>query len=238
MPICTAKNAHFEPSKAIAGRLALSLASTSALLLLAACGGPDGADVPIGATTGSYSAQPESLQVDAPIGSNSAPSESALTPAIAGPGIYTFEYEGATGNILVPTPTTDPRLAEFESYRKLANGAPATYFVVEVDNMNGSENLNLYHAAITTDTGAQFDADNIGDLIDEWRNVFSTDTEEGRENYNIGVNLSNENMFYLRPGAKGTAVLAFSGELEGTPARVYVSPAGAMSEVEATKKEG
>lgn len=210
---------NFKSSKAVTGRLTLSLVSSVGLLLLTACGGSNSQGEPIGASTAQ----------------TSAPSETVSASTTTGPGTYIFEYEGATGSILVPTPPTDPRLAEFESYRKVAGGGPATYFIVEVDNRNGSENLNMYQAVITTDTGAQFEADNIGDLIDEWREAFSIDTPEGRENYNVGVDLNNENMFYLRPGAKGTAILAIDGELEGSPARVYVSPAGAMSEVEATK---
>ncbi|MDV8003054.1 hypothetical protein [Rhodococcus sp. IEGM 1408] len=192
------------------------------LFLVSACGGSNRNPEGSGGSGG------DSLIQSAPV----------APPAAAGPGIYTFGYEGAAGSILVPTPATDPRLIEIESYRKLAGAAPATYFIADVNNMAGTETLNMYRAIVTTDTGAQFEASNIGHLVDEWREAFSVDNAEDREKYNIGVNLNNDNMFYLKPGAKGTAILAAEGELDGSPSRVYVSPQGAMAEVEATKAAG
>lgn len=148
-----------------------------------------------------------------------------------GPGLYAFEYAGAVGSVMVPTPADDARVQEVEAYREAAGAEPVTYVVAEVDNTAGTDDVNMYSVVVVTEDGQQVELMGISDLLGEWMGEGSTD-------YNRGVRLSNEHRFFLRPGAVGTAVLAVEGELSSDPARVYVLPAGGMTEVEATRLEG
>lgn len=202
----------------------LRAAVTSALLgaaLLAGCGGEGEENGTAPGAEGEYQG--------GPVEGGGEPESDEAPPPAGGPGDYEFSYEGATGVVTVPTPADDPRLADIEEYRQVAGVEDVTYFVAEVDNTAGAADINMYQVVVVTDAGDQIEATGVDELIGEWRDTAPNDR------YNDGVDLANEHRFFLRPGAKGYAVLAVPQQISGEPARVYVSPAGGMVELEATK---
>ncbi|UNX55408.1 hypothetical protein MF406_03835 [Georgenia sp. TF02-10] len=151
-----------------------------------------------------------------------------------GPGLYEFEYMGATGTIEIPAEATHPAVAEFEEYRQTVGGAPVTYLVAEIDNTNGTDDINMYEVDIVTEEGEQLTTYGVGDAIDVWGDLVDTNTDEGVDLYNRGVDLSNAQLDSLLPGAKGTQVLILDAPLDSV-SRVFVYPAGGVDRVEATK---
>jgi hypothetical protein len=96
---------------------------------------------------------------EAPPPEEAVPPEPTFTvPPATGPGKYEFFYQGATGVVDVPTPATDPRLAEVEAYRQLAGAPEVEYFAAEVDNQAGVENINMYAVVVITEDGRTIQA--------------------------------------------------------------------------------
>lgn len=149
-------------------------------------------------------------------------------------GSYWFEYMGAWGLVETDVSSDDERVAKFEAYRERVGGSPVNYAVVEVDNTDGTENINMYGVTVIDEDGAQLESTGVSTAVDEWSDlVDSSDTDT----YNAAVDLSNDSSFYLLPGAKGEAVMVFSEEV-GSPSRVHVMPAGGFDIVEAYEVSG
>jgi hypothetical protein len=160
----------------------------------------------------------------------SRPSGTAKKPALAGPGIYSFAFQGARGTIQVPTPRTDPRLEPYGDYRRLAKAPVVTYLIATVDNQS-DDTINMYQVIVVTNDGRQIEATSVSNFVDQWRDAFAGENGNATK-YNRGVELSNDSQFYLLPGAKGTAILATKSPIPSVK-RVFVYPAGGFSRVEA-----
>lgn len=167
-----------------------TLAAVAALLLLAGCG------------SGSSTSAPPS----------DTPHPDATKPAgdTTGPGVYAGKTSGGLRlTAEIPVPSTDPRVAKVERFRKDA-GAPAfTYVIVKYDNTRGTEQsevlggayvitlngktIHVLHAASPDGVFEKFILDHLPKAENDtaWR-YYST--------------------FYdsqlVRPGAKETAILA------------------------------
>lgn len=162
------------------------------------------------------------------------PSPTAARKSLAGPGVYSFAYDGAVGTIQVPASIMDSRLERYGDYRRLAKARAITYLIAQVDNRS-SDTITMYEVVVVTDDGQQIEATPISDYVDIWRDAFAGDAS-GRgvdvENYNRGVALSSASNFFLHPGAKGTAFLGAKQPIK-TVKRVFVYPSGAFDRVEA-----
>ena len=142
---------------------------------------------------------------------------------------WTFDYEGATASFQIPTPGEDPLAQQLEAIRAEVGGQPATYVTVAVDNTAGTSNINMYGMTVVALDGTQTVSTPVSDIIGEWR-----DLTEDTDLYNRLIDLSNEvGMFDLRPGATGTAVIAFR-EPVASVAAVFVQPAGGADEMAAS----
>lgn len=148
-----------------------------------------------------------------------------------GPGAYQFDYMGAVGNIEIPLSPDDPGVAELEAYRKLTGSDDVGYVRVIVDNMGGTEDINMYQVVAVTSAGEQVEFSGLAEAIATWRGRLAEDDVAG---YNRGIDLTNEQQFFLLPGAKGTALLV-NPEPVTEVARVFVYPAGAFDRIEAYK---
>ncbi len=152
----------------------------------------------------------------------------------SGPGDYRFEYAGATGVVTIPTPAEDAAVAKYEAYRKLAKAPKVVYVKAVVDNSKGTENINMYQVVVVGEDGQQIEVGSPDDTVSDWQDAFETNSRKGVERYNQGVNLINRGHVYLRPGAKGTAILISPSPITSVQ-RVFVYPAGGFDQVEATK---
>lgn len=95
-------------------------------------------------------------------------STARATPTVT-PGTYAFEYHGAKITVRVLAPSSDPRLAEVERYRKAAKAKPDHYFIVDVDNSSGSRYIGVYGVIVADPRGdAVWEADIVSDALGYW----------------------------------------------------------------------
>lgn len=121
-------------------------------------------------------------------------------------------------------------VTEVDQARQTVNGQPVTLVPVEVDNTAGTEAINMYGLTLVTLDGQQIESVDLADSFSAWRDAAGDDTDK----YNALIDAENEyDQFFLQPGAKGTALVAFT-EPPTSAARVYVLPAGGVDQVEAT----
>lgn len=149
----------------------------------------------------------------------------------SGFGTWAFSYAGATGTVEVPTPASDPDVADVESFRNDAEEPPVTYVVATINNMKGSKTLKMYQVVVVTKNGNQINVGDVDDLVGNWQD----DLDPSSDNYNESTEVYNDNLSEpLLPGAKGIAILA-TQETFNSVARVYVYPYGGFATVEAKK---
>lgn len=152
---------------------------------------------------------------------------------IDGSGEYTFTHAGAAGSLTVPTPRTDPLVADYEEYRKSAGAIDVTYIVAEIDNSNGEQTVTMHKVLVVTNDGRQIEVPNISVRLGTWRDTFSSPGSGNIEAYHRGVELQNA-IQPLPPGASGTLINAAAQSVPSV-ARVFVYPTGALHRVEAVK---
>lgn len=148
-------------------------------------------------------------------------------PTSGGTGTYSFEFQGATGTIDVPSDTNDPRFADIEEFRAAVGGEPVTYYFVEIDNTEGEHDVEMSEITIITDTGEQVVADPVWQVIGDWQDLLDAEIEkEWRLSNDVGTPLYNKYLHDgdLLPGARGSVIFASWGEMSGEPARVYATP--------------
>lgn len=149
----------------------------------------------------------------------------------SGFGTWAFSFAGATGTVEVPTPATDPDVADVESFRNDAEEPPVTYVVATINNMKGSKTLKMYQVVVVTKSGNQINVGDVDDLVGNWQD----DLDPSSDNYNESTEVYNDNLSEpLLPGAKGIAILA-TQETFNSVVRVYVYPYGGFATVEAKK---
>ncbi len=204
----------------------LRISCLSVLLSLGAVGCGGASEVAEQPATQAPAAAPPDEQAEAV-------EEPAPSPVVGGPGTYEFEYLGTTATLEVPTATSDARLADVEAYRQEAGAAEVSYVVADVDNTNGTENINMYQIVVVTEDGQQVEFGSLDPIISEWRDLISPNGED-IDASNRGSDLINEHQVYLLPGAKESAILAAKEQIQSV-ARVYVYPAGGFDMIEATK---
>lgn len=155
-------------------------------------------------------------------GSNNDSGDSDSNGPNGGRGTYAFEHDGAHGTVQVPGDTADPAFAEIEAYRVAVGAPPVTYYLAEVDNTEGEDEIDVQELVIVTDDGDQVEATEIFTLIGDWEDLEGNVDDPNNELNGIALYnayLNNE----VYPGAKGTSILA-SEPLAGAPARVYITP--------------
>lgn len=147
---------------------------------------------------------------------------------------YGFVHAGATGVVSVPTPPTDPRVAEYDAYRQQAGGIEVTYFVSDIDNTSGTTKVDMYKIVIVTADDRQIEAPNIATRLTTWRDTFaSTRKEDNGDAYDRGVSLQ-EAITPVPPGSTGALINA-AAQVIPSVARVFIYPAGALHRVEAVR---
>lgn len=143
---------------------------------------------------------------------------------------WTFDYQGAKGTFKLTGNESDPSVLAVEQARQTVNGEAVTLVPVEVDNTAGTEAINMYGLTLVTLDGQQIESSDVADSFLVWRDAAGDDTDK----YNALVDVENKYaQFFLQPGAKGTALVAFA-EAPRSAARVYVMPAGGLDQIEAS----
>ncbi|PTT66829.1 hypothetical protein, partial [Arthrobacter sp. HMWF013] len=82
---------------------------------------------------------------------------------------------GADITFNLPTPATDPAVADLEAYRVKVNGAPVSYLVADVDNRKGTERVNMYQVSAFNQEGRQYTFSTVTDAIDIWKPSYQAD---------------------------------------------------------------
>lgn len=130
-----------------------------ALLALVGCSAPPVQDGPTaGPTTASPSASPTPTATVLKAG------KFKLTTAA-----------GATIAFTLPTPASDPAVAELEAYRVKTGGAPVSYLVADVDNRKGSVLVNMYMVSAFNEEGRQYTFSTVTDAINSWKPSYQAD---------------------------------------------------------------
>lgn len=146
---------------------------------------------------------------------------------------------GAEITFTLPTPPTDPAVAELEAFRDKAGGAPVTYLVAKVDNREGSEPVNMYMVAVFDEEGRQYTFSPVIDALNSWKPSLDSDYKyklpdgtvlddaAGDELSRSAADLNNENLGEVDPDERATVVLASTDvDLPREFTRVSVQPSG------------
>ena len=172
----------------------------------------------------SNEAPPEPTQAAQPTGeaTTEAPTDTS--------GDWAFDHFGGAATFAMP-PTEEPAnewAQDIIDYRTDAGLDTDLHWIdFTIDNMNGTEDVNINDVTIVTEDGEQLSSEPwLNDLISE-----AQDTNDDTDFYNRGVDISNSKPDPVKPGAKGEAVAAFSEPIEDA-ARIWITTP-ASSEIEA-----
>lgn len=154
-----------------------------------------------------------------------------------------------TGGIIrfmLPTPATDPAVADIEAYRKKTGAAPVSYLVADVDNRNGTEQINMYRVSAYDAEGKEYSFARAATVFGEWGPSFGSDyvyhmpdgstldEAAGNALYNEGVRLNNAVDIVASPAQRASLILiSKSTDLPKEFTRVAVNPNGIGTPIEA-----
>lgn len=82
---------------------------------------------------------------------------------------------GGTIRFTLPTPSSDPAVADIEAFRKKTGAAPVTYLVADVDNRKGTEQINMYGVSAYDADGKEYAFSRAATVFDEWGPTFGSD---------------------------------------------------------------
>jgi hypothetical protein len=123
-------------------------------------------------------ATPNPPTAGTPAASQDASTQVAPTPTVPRAGEFTLDAQsGGKITFKLPTPETDPALAELEAFRKKAGGKPVSYIVADVDNRNGTEPVNLYQIKAFDKEGTEYTFGAVTDLLETWKPTYRNDYE-------------------------------------------------------------
>lgn len=207
--------------------------STALVLALTACSSPTPVqDGPTG---------------DSARSSSTAPSATPTAAALPAGKFKLTTKSGAEITFTLPTPATDPSVADFEAYRAEVGGAPVSYLVADVDNRKGTAFVNMYRVDAFDAEGKKYSFSTVTDALDKWRPSYSEgnkytlpngkvlEGEAGRTLYNRAGDLNNANIHGAEIAERTTIILASADT--GLPkefTRVAVQPSGMGAGEEAT----
>lgn len=120
-----------------------------------------------------------------------------------GPGTYAFRSAGIFGQVEIPVSATDPRLAEYETYRKAAGAPEVTYALVTIDNQS-DKSTSPSDLKVVTQDGGQVDFEPIDSLVSNWQHAWSSGGPKEKDAnstsmYNQGVALSKKSVQPVLP---------------------------------------
>lgn len=204
-----------------------------ALLAVAGCSAPAAQDAPTTGPTTAAAASPPTTPT---------PTATAL-PA----GTFKLTtVSGADITFTLPTPATDPELAELEAYRVKAGGAPVSYLVADVDNRKGTAAVDMYMVSAFNEEGRQYTFTNVTDAIGLWTPSYGTDLKwknaagkvladaTGDALQREGVDLNNRHLNGADVAERATLILASTdGDLPAKFTLVTVQPSGTGEDEEA-----
>lgn len=125
-----------------------------AAMTLAGCSTPQEASESASATTSA----PTTTEATAETTATAAEESKSNIPEPMPQG--TFELitdEGTKFTFDLPTPASDPRVADIEAFRKKAETAPVSYIVADVDNRQGEESVNMYSVSVFDPDGKKYE---------------------------------------------------------------------------------
>lgn len=210
-------------------RLSVAL-SVLALAAVVGCSAPAAQDGPTsGPTTAAPSTTPTPTATSLPAG------KFKLATA-----------SGADITFTLPTPATDPAVAELEAYRVKVNGAPVSYLVADVDNRKGADRVNMYMVSAFDEEGRQYTFSTVTEAIKTWAPSYQADgtylmpngevlsDAAGTPLSNQATELHNANINDADVGERATIILASTDtDLPAEFTRVSVQPSGMGQEEEA-----
>lgn len=178
---------------------------------------------------------------DGPTGDASSPSASAA-PTLQTMPAGDFELTTTSGAYIkfkLPTPPTDPAVADLEAFRVAAGGEPVTYLAADVDNRIGSELVNMYQVSAYDVEGKEYTFSAAWQMVDMWEPNYEADGSYtspsgevldpalGEKLSRQGMDVHNAHLHGADPAERKTIVLVAPGV--GLPdefTRVAVQPSG------------
>ncbi|MFE4197265.1 hypothetical protein ACFRJ9_15485 [Paenarthrobacter sp. NPDC056912] len=153
---------------------------------------------------------------------------------------------GGTIRFTLPTPASDPAVADIEAFRKKTGAAPVSYIVADVDNRNGTTPINMYRVSAYDADGKEYSFAWAETVFGEWgpsfgsdyvyhmRDGSTVDEATGNALYNEGVRLNNAVDIVASPAQRANLILiSKSTDLPKEFTRVAVNPSGMGNPVEA-----
>lgn len=147
--------------------------------------------------------------------------EDAINGDPVAPGARFYGISENGGDFVITT-QIDP-VEDLEAYREQAGGEPVGYMSVDVDNREGTENINMYQVAVYDAAGNEYIFTSADEVAGEWRELLGSDNVDV---YNEGVELSNK---YLNQGASAhqrSTMILTGPELPGEIVAVVAMPRG------------
>lgn len=173
----------------------------------------------------------------------------APTPTRTAMPAGAFDLVPKTGGIVrftLPTPVSDPAVADIEAFRKKTGAAPVSYIVADVDNRNGTDVINMYRLSAYDADGKEYSFVRAATVVADWRPSFGSDyfyhlrdgstldEKTGTALYNEGVALNNAIDIVASPAQRANIVLISKAtDLPKEFTRVAVSPSGMGTPIEA-----
>lgn len=173
------------------------------------------------------------------------PSVTATEKALPAGAYKLTTASGAEITFTLPTPSTDPAVAELEAYRAQVDGAPVSYLVADVDNRNGTDRVNMYMVSAFNEEGRQFTFATVTDAINLWKPTYQADGTYLLPNGKVlddasgtplsrqATELYNANIDDADVAERRTIILASTDtDLPAEFTRVAVQPSGGMGDEE------
>jgi hypothetical protein len=153
-----------------------------------------------------------------------------------------FDLVAKTGGIVrftLPTPASDPAVADIEAFRKKTGAAPVSYIVADVDNRSGTEVINMYKVSAYDAEGREYAFARAAGVFGEWGPTFGSDyvyrmpdgsildEATGSALNNEEVRLNNAIDIVASPAQRANIILiSKSTDLPKEFTRVAVAPSG------------
>lgn len=173
------------------------------------------------------------------------PSVTVIPTALPAGKFKLVTKSGAEITFTLPTPTTDPAVADIEAFRTETGGAPVSYLVADVDNRKGTERVNMYRVFAFDAEGRQYTFTTVTDALDAWKPTYRNDYEYKLPNGTVidqamgsalnrrATELYNANIDDADVSERTRIILASTdAELPTEFTRVAVLPSGGMGKEE------
>lgn len=148
--------------------------------------------------------------------------DAAVGDVAMSPGTRVYGLSENGGDFVIATEVNP--VAELEEYRERAGGEPVTYMSVDVDNREGTENINMYQVAVYDAAGNEYLFEGADKAVDIWQS--NLDEAGDDEGYRDGTELYNSYINQGAPPHQRSTMILVGDELPDEFTAVTAMPRG------------